>query len=89
MNTEPVVLEMLLARHKRDFFKYERVRQSGATNMFDVAAVSALGEIPIAFVRLIQKKYSSFSDRFLAEYDRLPKPTTRKVIRTIVVEEKL
>lgn len=39
--------------------------------------------------KLIRAHYELFRTRYQAEFDALPKPTTRKVLRTVVVEEEI
>lgn len=89
MKTEPVVLETLLARHKQDYFKFERVRCGGATNMFDTKVVADLAGISLESVHLVMNHYHAFRERFESEFAQLPQPTTHRVMRTIVVEEEL
>lgn len=86
---DALITETMLARHKKDYFRFERVRESGVINMFDVGAVAQLGGMIPANVKLIREHYELFRTRYQAEFDKLPKPTTRKVLRTVVVEEEI
>ena len=47
-----------------DFMKYEDVRQSGVTNMFDVRNVTALTGLNKEEIMYIMKNYSELQEKY-------------------------
>jgi len=47
-----------------DFMKYEDVRQSGVTNMFDVRNVTALTGLNKEEIMYIMQNYSELKDKY-------------------------
>ena len=47
-----------------DFMKYEDVRQSGVTNMFDVRNVTALTGLNKEEIMYIMKNYSKLQEKY-------------------------
>ena len=47
-----------------DFIKYEDVRQSGVTNMFDVRNVTALTGLNKEEIMYIMQNYSELKDKY-------------------------
>jgi len=47
-----------------DFIKYEDVRQSGVTNMFDVRNVTALTGLNKEEIMYIMKNYSKLQEKY-------------------------
>jgi hypothetical protein len=50
---------------KEEFWAYEDVRRSGATNMYDVVAVSRLSGLPRRRVLAIMKNYSALEAKYI------------------------
>lgn len=50
---------------KEQFMAYERVRESGVTNMFDTRRVSKLANLGRMTVHVIMKNYLDLSKKFL------------------------
>jgi hypothetical protein len=49
---------------KQQFEAYEKVRQSGRTNMFDVRTVSALSGLDRAVIFEVMKQYSPLAEKY-------------------------
>lgn len=49
------------------FKRYERVRESGVTNMYDIGMVSTLSRLTREQILEIQENYSALSDRYLKD----------------------
>jgi len=49
---------------KKQFIAYEKVRQSGVTNMFDVSTVCALSDLTREEVLLIMKNYTKLNKKY-------------------------
>lgn len=50
---------------KDEFMAYERVRQSGATNMFDIAMVKVLSGLSKETIFEIMKNYSDLKKAYM------------------------
>ncbi len=55
---------------KEQFMRYEDVRQSGVTNMFDLKTVISLSGLSEVQVIEIQKQYGELSEKFLKPWPR-------------------
>lgn len=51
--------------NKEDFLEYERVRQSGLTNMFNIAVVCEMSGLTREKVFKIMREYAQLKERFL------------------------
>jgi hypothetical protein len=52
---------------KSDFIAYETIRQSGITNMFDVAFVSEISGLTREKIFTIMKHYEKLRDKYLTK----------------------
>ena len=54
---------------KSEFDAYEKVRQSGVTNMFDTTTVSALSGLTREEIMEIMSKYTEYKEAFYGSED--------------------